>query len=222
MKTIQVVTIQFPDIELKNRDAHKLRGYFGNLFKQESPLLHNHFEDGTLRHRYPLVQYKVVDKIPTLVGIAEGSELLINLFLQIKKIEIEGHTYPVTSKDIQTEQVEIGYTGELYEYEFNTLWMALNQTNHNQYKTFNKQERQQKLKRILIGNLLSFYKAMGVFLTADERVMVHVNVEEKSTLFKEQQMIAFSGKFTSNMLLPNLVGLGKSVARGFGSITKKG
>ena len=76
--------IRFPDLRFQTRDAHKLRGFFGNLFKEYSPLLHNHFEDGSLRYAYPLVQYKVVDNIPMLTGFGEGGRLLIDLFLKIK------------------------------------------------------------------------------------------------------------------------------------------
>ena len=84
MKTIHTVTIQFPEIALATRDAHKLRGYFGRLFEEHSPLLHNHLEGGKLRYAYPLVQYKVLDQIPTLIGLEEGARLLIELFLKIK------------------------------------------------------------------------------------------------------------------------------------------
>ena len=62
MKITQTI-IQFPDIRLQTRDAHKLRGYFGNLFKEQSPLLHNHFQDGSTRYAYPLVQYKVINVV---------------------------------------------------------------------------------------------------------------------------------------------------------------
>ena len=58
--SLHLTTIRFPEIALRTRDAHKLRGYFGNLFQEHSPLLHNHWEDGTSRYAYPLVQYKVV------------------------------------------------------------------------------------------------------------------------------------------------------------------
>ncbi len=91
--------IKFPEIELRTRDAHKLRGYFGNFFKEHSPLLHNHFEDGSLRYAYPLVQYKVIEHTPYLVGLAEGAKLLIELFLKIKEIDLEGEHYPILSKN---------------------------------------------------------------------------------------------------------------------------
>jgi hypothetical protein len=80
MQTIHQTIIRFPEIQLATRDAHKLRGYFGNMFQEYSPLLHNHLESGESAYRYPLVQYKVINRIPTLVGLNEGADLLINLF----------------------------------------------------------------------------------------------------------------------------------------------
>jgi Cas6b N-terminal domain len=42
---LTLTTIRFPEIHLPVRDAHKLRGYFGEVFRSHSPLLHNHYED---------------------------------------------------------------------------------------------------------------------------------------------------------------------------------
>ena len=66
MKDIITTTITFPEINLQTRDAHKLRGYFGTLFREHSPLLHNHLESGETQYRYPLVQYKVIGQTPML------------------------------------------------------------------------------------------------------------------------------------------------------------
>ena len=93
MMQLTQTTIHFPDIKLKTRDAHKLRGYFGKLFKAHSPLLHNHFEDGSLRYAYPLVQYKIINNIAVLVGFNEGADLLVELFLKIKQLNIEKIIY---------------------------------------------------------------------------------------------------------------------------------
>ena len=132
---ISQTIIQFPEISLKTRDAHKLRGYFGNIFKEHSALLHNHFEDGTNRYTYPLVQYKVIKNIPVLVGLLEGAKLLIELFLKIKHIDIEGTKYQVNSKNIESKITEIDNFSKLNEYRFETLWMALNQKNFQLYNT---------------------------------------------------------------------------------------
>lgn len=215
---ITQTTIQFPDIQLQTRDAHKLRGYFGNLFKEHSPLLHNHYEDGSSRYAYPLVQYKVIDKIPVLVGFQEGADLLVSLFLKIREIDIEGENYQVLAKNIQQKQCELLVNKQLYNYTFKTLWMALNHDNFRKYLELVESERSNFLNRQLQNNILSFYK--GLSFRTDERVMVITRVEEKQTLFKNQPMLAFSGGFTSNAYLPELTGIGKAVSRGFGTISQ--
>ena len=209
--------IQFPDIQLQTRDAHKLRGYFGNLFKEHSPLLHNHYEDGSSRYAYPLVQYKVIDKIPVLVGFQDGADLLISLFLQIREINIEGQLYPVLAKNIQQKQHELIVNKQLYNYSFKTLWMGLNQENFKNYMDLDESDRTPFLNRQLQNNILSFYK--GLLFRTEERIMVITRLEEKQTLFKNHSMLAFSGQFTSNAYIPEWTGVGKAVSRGFGTIS---
>lgn len=216
---IQQTIIKFPDIHLHTRDAHKLRGYFGNLFKEKSPLLHNHFESGKNRYAYPLVQYKVIENIPQLVGLNEGAKLLIELFLKIKEIKIEDQIFPIYSKNISNSLLEIGLNDQLIEYRFETLWMALNQNNFSKYiSLINNQEKESFLTKILIGNILSFFKYMN--FSVAERIYVKLKFNEKETAFKNNRMIAFTGSFTTNVLLPDLIGLGKAVSRGFGTIKK--
>lgn len=220
MHSVQITKISFPDIQLKTRDAHKLRGYFGSLFKEHSPLLHNHYDNGELRYQYPLVQYKVLDKTPTLVAIEEGAELLTRLFLKINSIQVDGRTYAIHSKQIENQKVQIGYSESLMEYRFNTYWMGLNQDNHKKYLKFNASQKEELLNRILIGNILSVYKSLDIFLSPDQKLMTKHRLSRTSTRFKNQDMLVFSGEFITNALLPDDIGLGKSVSRGFGSISK--
>lgn len=210
--------IQFPDIELHTRDAHKLRGYFGNLFKEHSPLLHNHYNDGSTRYAYPLVQYKVIDRIPVLVGFMEGAELLVSLFLKIRELDIEGQIFQVLAKNIQQKQCTLTVNEQLYNYSFKTLWMALNQENFKKYQQLDSAGKESFLNRQLQNNILSFYK--GLSFRTSERIMVITRLEEKQTLFKNQSMLAFAGHFTSNAFLPELAGIGKAVSRGFGTVSR--
>ena len=210
--------IQFPDIELQTRDAHKLRGYFGNLFIEHSPLLHNHYQDGSARYAYPLVQYKVIDKMPLLVGFQEGAELLVSLFLKIREIKISGQNYPVLAKNIQQKLYELTVNQQLYNYRFKTLWMALNQENHHKYMLLGENEKISFLNRQLQNNILSFYK--GLSFRTTERIMAITRVNEKQTLFKDQPMLAFDGEFTTNAFIPEMAGIGKAVSRGFGTVSQ--
>lgn len=211
--------IRFPEIKLATRDAEKLRGYFGNLFKQESPLLHNHLESGEVLYRYPLVQYKILKGVPTLVGINEGAELLLQLFMRIEMLEIAGITYPVLTKNIENRQLEIGMARDLHGYRFETLWMALNQKNFSEYQQESEEDRARHLKSLLIGNILSFCKA--VHYQAQETILVNLKItDQRETRFKDHVMLVFRADFVTNMLLPDWIGLGKQTSRGFGSIVR--
>lgn len=214
---ITQTTIQFPDIQLQTRDAHKLRGYFGNLFMEHSPLLHNHYDDGSTRYAYPLIQYKVIDRVPVLVGFQEGAELLVSLFLKIRELDIEGQHFPVLAKNIQQKQCELTVNQQLYNYSFKTLWMALNQENFRKYQQLDESEKGSFLNRQLQNNILSFYK--GLSFHTNERIMVITRMEEKQTQFKNQSMLAFAGQFTCNAYLPEWAGIGKAVSRGFGTVS---
>jgi hypothetical protein len=210
--------IQFPEIQLATRDAHKLRGYFGELFREHSPLLHNHFEDGRLRYAYPLVQYKVVDNVPVLAGFADGADLLTQLFLKIKEIRIGAEVFPVYSKNITQKTFELSVNQGLYNYSFKTLWMGLNQKNFNVYLNLNENEQKKFLDKTLQNNILSFYKGVG--FRVSERILVNGAFIEKQTFFKDKKMIAFAGRFSSNAFLPGFTGIGKAVSRGFGTVVQ--
>ena len=215
---LQTTILQFPELSLSTRDAHKIRGFFGDFFKEHSPLLHNHMESGELKYTYPLVQYKVVNQTPMLVGINEGGELLTRLFTSIDHLDIDGETIPVTNKRIKNEMTRVGVAEQLYEYNFATLWMALNQDNYATYMKKDEKARKKMLERILTGNILSFYKSIDYH--EKEKILVTTKLQQKTTQFKNKKMVAFTGGFTTNVILPDYIGLGKSVSRGFGTIQR--
>ena len=233
---ISQTTITFPEIALRPRDGHKLRGYFGNLFREYSPLLHNHLtneqpdapsaylDSPTPRYRYayPLVQYKVIDQVPTLIGLGEGAQLLTQLFLQMRHLDINGERFPILSKHIHHNQAVLGMADELIEYQFDTLWMALNQSNYRDYRRYTYAEQQAQLKRILITQLLATFREFNLWLEPQERILVRLSVNEQPTQFKNQRMVGFTGHFLINVSLPDKIGLGKAVSRGFGSISWRG
>lgn len=217
MMQITQTIIKFPEISLKTRDAHKLRGYFGNMFKEHSPLLHNHFEDGKTRYAYPLVQYKVISNIPILIGFNEGSELLTSLFLHLKEIKIEDQHFVVRSKNIEQIILNLDTERRLYNYNFATLWMGLNQKNHKQYSEIKSlKQKQDFLDSAIRNNILSFYKGIGFW--TKEQILVTSKLREKQTMFKNKKMLAFEGDFVSNAFIPNYAGIGKSTSRGFGTV----
>lgn len=216
---MQQVTIKFPDLRLSQRDGHKIRGYFSQLFGQESDLWHNHQSDGKPIYRYPLIQYKVIGGIPMLVGFNQGADILIGHFLQLNTLEIEGHQWPIHSKQVERKAIKIGVNGQLYQYEFMAPWFALNQANFQKYRDCNAAQRTVLLKRLLIGNVITFFKGMD-YQEEKEIQLIPSDLQPLIAKFKNQQMTMFKGRFVCNTVLPDFGGLGKSVARGFGTIKR--
>ena len=210
--------LSFPEIQLPTRAAHQLRGYFGNLFKERSPLLHNHYADGQPMYRYPLVQYKVLRGVPTLLGLREGAALLMELFLKVECLEIHGQHYTVEHKALRHDEIPIGHCDQLLEYRFETHCLMLNQKNYQDYLKTTDDERATFLNKKLTNHLLSLLKGLDVWLEPHQRILTKAQLQERNVQFKNQKMIGFSGQFITNLMLPPHVGIGKSVARGFGSV----
>jgi len=96
--------------------------------------------------------------------------------------------------------------------------MSFNQKNHKKYISSDELEKQHLLERILIGNCLSFFKSIDHYV--EDQIQIKGTFNEKNTKFKGNRMLAFEGLFTANLKLPDFIGLGKSVARGFGTIAQ--
>ncbi len=213
---MEQTTIHFSQVRLAQRDGHKLRGYFSKLFGSESDLFHNHDSDGSNIYRYPWIQYKVIQGSPMIVGIADGAKMLKQRFMRVEEIQIEDVTYPLESKQLSNRQHVFELGVKLHSYQFLSPWLALNQSNFEEYRAMGPIERSRRLERIFVGNVISLVKS--VRFQVQERIAVKVNVVEVPIRFKGQRMLGFKGSFSTNILLPEHIGLGKSVARGFGAI----
>lgn len=213
--------IRFPDLQLSRRDGHKLRGYFAEQFGEQSDLWHNHREDGKVIYRYPLIQYKVISGQPMVIGMGEGALLLTEHFLEVRELQLDERRYIIHSKQIESRQVPVGANGQLYTYEFQSPWFALNQKNYRLYQEADEAGRQALLQKLLAEHILALFKGIGHW--EEQHVMAAPPLlRPLSAKFKNRSMLMFTGSFAVNVLLPDYAGLGKSVARGYGTIKKVG
>ena len=205
--------------ELSPNETPQLRGFFGNAFADQI-LLHNHKEDGTFVYTYPRVQFKILNKQAVLIGLDEGSDLLTQLWLEVDQTKLGIETLTVQESTVQKRRVEIGECKKMVTYRFLTPWLALNQNNTHRYRRMSKAiDRCRLLERILVGNCLSFAKSfrhtVTLRLQADCSKLRPVNRRLKGIT-----MQGFMGLFSVNFLLPDKVGIGKSVSRGFGTVAR--
>jgi hypothetical protein len=205
---------------LRSGEAPALRGFFGNAFEDEV-LLHNHGANNELIYQYPKVQYKIVDRVANVIGIEEGGTVLERLWLSIDQTRIGNQDLRVLDSIFQWSEESISVTPEPVSYRFATPWLALNQSNFRDYMRLpTAHEKSEKLNKMIIGNALSLCKSLGIFL--QERLVADCSKLQTSKVsLKGQPMISFLGHFTLNLQLPTLLGLGKSVSRGFGSVERQ-
>ena len=199
-------------------DAAKLRGFFATSFN-EYALLHQHVTD-KLIYRYPLIQYKMLDGSPLVLGINEGAEVLKDIYDKFDEIKLGESNYTIMERGVTVKSEEFGCTEEILSYSFAMPWLALSQENYARYsETSSPEDRKDLLRRILVGNLLSASKGLGY--VAKEHIRLELGrMQDEICMLKGTKVTGFRGEFTTCFAIPDLMGLGKSVSRGYGAVAR--
>lgn len=196
-------------------NASKVRGYIGNQFK-EYDLLHNHVNQDNYIFNYPLVQYKIINDYILIQGIDEGGEILKIISDSLNSLNLEKE-YKITEKIIHEKEVDIKPSSDEKHYEFITPWLGLNQVNYKKYSALNGwKDKKDLLNRILVGNILSMSKSLGIIV--NKRLYAKTHFEMKQVKYKSLIMNAFVGVFKIYYDIPDYFGLGKGVSHGFGCV----
>ncbi|WP_214045276.1 CRISPR-associated endonuclease Cas6 [Methanomethylovorans sp.] len=211
-----VFTLTLTSTRPIHESGAQLRGFFATKFNEYS-LLHQHNADKFI-YRYPMVQYKMIDKIPTVIGINEGAEVLKEIYDEYDKITLSGNEYEIVERGITYRKEDFGISEKLIKYDFVTPWFALNQENYRKYLSFDKEQQVELLNKNLVGNILSMSKSLNY--QVPEKIKCHTELRERSSSLKGNEIIVFRGSFVTNFQIPDYLGLGKSVSRGFGTVRK--
>lgn len=209
------------DGKMLEREIPSFRGAVMGI-AGNNPLFHNHTdEEGDIK-RYPRIQYKLLDGIPAIVGIDDGAEALKRLFLpgatHVMKIGRFYREYVVS--EVQDSSFEFPLNGgEVARYRI-SKWLPLNSENYEAFRQMSSLlARITKLDEILIGNILSLYKAFDAIV--EGRISAHiVDLEPRKATFKGIHMRAFDAVVETNFALPGHCGIGKGVSHGFGVVEK--
>ena len=198
--------------------ASKLRGFFATRFT-EYALLHQHVDVDKLLYRYPRIQYKIIDGTPLVLGIEEGTEVLKDIYDKYDEIRLGDAVYTIVEREIVLKEEKFGVSDKILGYTFKTPWIALNQENYERYLRSDRRERREILRRILVGNILSASKGLD-YVVLDEIKVEIGKMRHKKCVIKGTPFIGFLGEFLVNFEIPEYMGLGKSVSRGFGAVGK--
>jgi hypothetical protein len=194
--------------------ARWLRGAV--IQRARRPEFHHHDDEGVI-YQHPLIRYDVSSGCAELAGLAEGA-LLLRSLPAFEAFTLGRETLSVRQRSVEMGRVEVGPTAVPIRYTLQTPYLALNQENYHDWERGSYSERKRLLSRIVIGNVLSLSKAIGLHVS--ERLYAEVDLEPcgLQTLKPGVELLGFRGSIRVNLRLPTRWGIGKSSARGFGTL----
>jgi len=217
MKKIRVLDVQFEN-EIKVWEVPAFRGAIIETSGKENVLFHNHIKS-EYRYSYPLIQYKRIGKKPHLVCIEDGVDE-VHHFFENKQ---EGLKLGERLYELKVEEIKLNtFVMQVWDKSFNYFlqdWLPLNQKNYQAFKAISSEiEQLEFLEQILKGNILSFAKGVNWNIDKEIKLRIKNIVRTNILTVKKVKREAFTLNFSSNIFLPNYIGLGKNASMGFGVV----
>jgi len=218
--SVKTLTIRFANA-LSWYEITHFRGAIIHAIEQDQSLLfHNHDEDG-LRYSYPLIQYKRIGGKAAIVCVGDGTEAIgaffsscnFNLHLGDRPVQLE-------IEQMKADKTIVQVWDDSFCYSLRK-WLPLNQENYEKYKQLDGiVERCALLEKLLIGNILSFAKGLGITLDKEIKVKIKNLGNERLYLHKSVKKMGMDVEFSCNVSIPDFIGLGQGVSVGYGMVGK--
>ena len=168
------------------------------------------------KYLYPRVQVKILNEKIYFLGIAEGVSAVRSLIDNFKSLDFGNITFKI--KDIIIDENGLfEQTDHINKYKFITPWVALNRTNIKKFSKTSTSQKRKFLCELLTRNLIFLTSEFKI--DVDEKILTDIELEDKSlSSFNDNRDVGFEGSFLTNFLLPDFIGLGNGITRGYGSI----
>jgi len=217
LKKIRLLQVTF-DTEIKGYEIPAFRSAIIEKVGREHILFHNHLDKNFL-YKYPVIQYKQIGRNPTIICVDFGVDE-IHKYFENKSwdIEISGRVLEMKIKKLVMNQFVMNVWEKHFDYNIKN-WIALNQENISKYLEIKGlSDRIIFLEKVLTANILSFAK--GIEWTIEKPVEIKIKeiLSVNNVSLKQKKMLGFDVDFSTNVFLPNFIGLGKSVSLGFGVV----
>lgn len=198
------------------KTPYQVKGLIMRDFENEPivPLINGSYRE---RFLYPRVQVKILNEQIYFVGIKEGVDPIQSVVEKLKTMNFGNITFEVDDVNVEVVQNRFSTAGRLIRYTFLTPWIALNDTNLSKYRYMYGDERVKFLSRLLSQNIVFLAKEMGLDLHT--KIFSRLDLESLyPKMVDDGQMGAFQGEFRTNFVLPNFLGVGNGITKGYGVI----
>jgi hypothetical protein len=221
MKKIRMLRVSF-DTEIKDSEVPAFRSAIINKVGEENILFHHHLDTQQYLYKYPLIQYKCLHRQPTIICVDQGVDEMHKYFEKHNwNIRVNERELNMKISKLEMNQLTLQVWNKQFQYYIHN-WIALNSENLAKYNSLKAMtERIGFLEKTLVGNILAFAK--GVEWNVDKRIelKIHDFREPRTVKIKTSDLIGFNVTFSTNVFLPNYIGLGKAVSKGYGMIRQK-
>lgn len=197
-------------------EGARIRGAIGAMFPN-AEMVHHHTGNSFL-YSYPRVQFKTYNGAGLIVGVEEGCEIVREIADTLSEVRLGDTVLSVVSRKFAESKESFGVADKPLEYVFESPWFALNQENHKKYIRAAPADKRAFLDRNIASNILSMAKGLGIVVPAP--IEAQTDLHEVPVTFKGKKMLCFRGTFSVNFKIPDYLGLGKSVSRGFGTVRR--
>ena len=141
-----------------------------------------------------------------------------SIYDKIKDLNFGDITFEALEKSVEESEESFLFTSTLHKYNFISNWVALNQNTSKQYSAKNGEDRLQYLNNLVAKNIVFISREIGFDLP--ENIYYKINVSSLKPIKLDQNgWGAFEGEFFTNLILPNYIGIGNGITRGYGTIT---
>lgn len=168
-------------------------------------------------HRYPLIQYRIHAGKAGIVGYGAGAEALAQLLARYDgKLKICGEERNLSICEYKRSELQVKKSPTALPYHL-WNWVALNAHNYESWKSLPRlADRIALLERILVNQLFAFASGIGWHIPGHTDVFITDKVQEKWLMIRGVKRLALDVKYTTNLVLPPGIALGKVVAEGYG------
>ncbi len=218
MKKIRLLQIEF-DTEIAAGEIPAFRSAIIDKVGRENVIFHNHLTNNEFLYKYPLIQYKRIGKRPCILCIDYGVDEIHKYFENRNwDIKVNDRWLEMKIARLNLNQFTMQVWDRMYDYSIRN-WIALNQENYTKYMEIGGMvEKLQFLEKTLTANILSFAK--GIDWTVDKPIELKILeiISARKVMIKDKQVLGFNLTFSTNVFLPNNIGLGKAVSKGYGVV----
>lgn len=218
---VKLLQIRF-DKKLQSYDLRRFRAAIIEKTKRRISTFHNHYDDGRAIYRYPLVQYKIMNKKPLLVCFAEATDDIHHLLRHDDyQLTIGNKLVAFEIEEAKLQRYPICVSDKLYNYTMRH-YIGLNQDNYSIYKGIDGYvQRIEFIEELLLKHLKIFARAMNVEGVEALKVSIVDYISDKYIEYKKVFHLTFTLDFKTNLTIPDYTGIGKGVSIGFGTVLSK-